>query len=400
MELAQLLEVDAQSPQNLQAEVQSWAAQLEEVYARIARHFVRAEPRQRVLAYLKGLLSNCQRKNGWQLAELMGEMTPDGMQRLLSSAKWDENSVRDDLQSYIVEHLGDTSAIGVLDETGFLKQGNKSVGVGRQYSGTAGRVENCQIGVFLGYATVKGFAFLDREIYLPKEWASDQERREAVGVPESVKFATKPQLARVMLERAQAAGVALAWVSGDTVYGNDRRLRGWLEENYQAYVLAVACTERVWIDGSTGPTQVAVEKVIAELPAETWQRLSCGQGSKGSREYDWTKMELVSGQQTGWSRWLLVRRSLTDPTQLAYLMVFAPNGTSISEAVQVAGRRWSIEMSFEITKDELGLDHYEVRSWRAWYRHITLVLLAHAVLSVIRAQALITTAQKGGAATN
>lgn len=398
--VAQLLEVDGQSPQTLQVEVESWAAQLEDVHTRIARRFARAEPRQRVLAYLKGLLSNCQRKNGWQLAELMGELTPEGMQRLLSSAKWDENSVRDDLQSYIVEHLGDTSAIGVLDETGFLKQGNKSVGVGRQYSGTAGRVENCQIGVFLGYATVKGFAFLDREIYLPKEWASDQERREAVGVPEEVKFATKPQLARVMLERAQAAGVALAWISGDTVYGNDRRLRGWLEENYQAYVLAVACTERVWIDGSEGPTQVAVEKVIAEQPVETWQRLSCGQGSKGLREYDWTKMELVSGQQTGWSRWLLVRRSLTDPTQLAYLMVFAPNGTSISEAVQVAGKRWSIEMGFEITKDELGLDHYEVRSWRAWYRHITLVLIAHAVLSVIRAQALITTAQKGGAATN
>ena len=395
MELGQLLEIDIQSLVTLQAEVQLWAAQLEEVHTRIAHRFARAEPRQRVLAYLKGLLSNCQRKNGWQLAELMSEMTPDGMQRLLSSAKWDANSVRDDLQSYIAEHLGGSQAIGVLDETGFLKQGNKSVGVGRQYSGTAGRVENCQIGVFLGYATAKGFAFLDREIYLPKEWVNDQQRREAVGVPESVEFATKPQLARVMLERAQAAGVPLAWVTGDTVYGNDRRLRGWLEEKYQAYVLAVACTERVWIDSSTGATQVAVEKVIASQPVETWQRLSCGQGSKGSREYDWTKIELVSEQQALWSRWLLARRSLTDPTQLAYFMVFAPNGTSISEAVRVAGARWSIEVGFEITKDELGLDHYEVRSWRAWYRHITLVLLAHAVLSVIRTQACATASQKG-----
>lgn len=351
--------------------------------------------RQRVLAYLKGLLSNCTRKNGWQLAELIGEMTPDGVQRLLSSAKWDEDSVRDELQRYIVEHLGNSPAIGVLDETGFLKQGNKSVGVKRQYSGTAGRVENCQIGVFLGYATAKGFAFLDREIYLPKEWVNDQQRREAAGVPESVKFATKPQIAQMMLERARAAGVALAWVTADTVYGNDRRLREWLEDNNQAYVLAVACTERVWVEGSTGSVQVPVEQVIAELPAEVWQRLSCGVGSKGLREYDWAKIELVSQQQVGWSRWLLVRRKLSDPLQLAYFMVFAPSSTSMPEAVRVAGGRWSIEMGFEITKNELGLDHYEVRSWQAWYRHVTLVLLAHAVLSVIRAQALVTTDQKG-----
>jgi len=349
-----------------------------------------------VLAYLKGLLSNCERKNGWQMAELMREMTPDGMQRLLSSAKWDVNGVRDDLQSYIVEHLGDSSAIGVLDETGFLKQGKKSVGVKRQYSGTAGRVENCQIGVFLGYATNKGFAFLDREIYLPQEWANEQQRREAAGVPEEVKFATKPQLARVMLERARTAGVALAWVTADTVYGNDRRLREWLEENEQAYVLAVACTERVWVESSTGTCTDPVKQVIAELPAEAWQRLSCGVGSKGLREYDWVWIELVS-QQVGWSRWLLVRRKLSDPLQLAYFMVFAPTRTSMPEAVRVAGARWSIESGFEITKNELGLDHYEVRSWRAWYRHVTLVLLAHAMLSVIRTQALVTVAQKGAA---
>ena len=394
--VAQLLEVDAQSPQTLQVEVESWAAQLEEVHTRIAYRFTRAEPRQRVLAYLKGLLSNCERKNGWQMAELMREMTPDGMQRLLSSAKWDVNGVRDDLQSYIVEHLGDSSAIGVLDETGFLKQGKKSVGVKRQYSGTAGRVENCQIGVFLGYATNKGFAFLDREIYLPQEWANEQQRREAAGVPEEVKFATKPQLARVMLERARTAGVALAWVTADTVYGNDRRLREWLEENEQAYVLAVACTERVWVESSTGTCTDPVKQVIAELPAEAWQRLSCGVGSKGLREYDWVWIELVS-QQVGWSRWLLVRRKLSDPLQLAYFMVFAPTRTSMPEAVRVAGARWSIESGFEITKNELGLDHYEVRSWRAWYRHVTLVLLAHAMLSVIRTQALVTVAQKGAA---
>ena len=215
-------------------------------------------------------------------------------------------------------------------------------------------------------------------------------------VPEEVKFATKPQLARVMLERARTAGVALAWVTADTVYGNDRRLREWLEENEQAYVLAVACTERVWVESSTGTCTDPVKQVIAELPAEAWQRLSCGVGSKGLREYDWVWIELVS-QQVGWSRWLLVRRKLSDPLQLAYFMVFAPTRTSMPEAVRVAGARWSIESGFEITKNELGLDHYEVRSWRAWYRHVTLVLLAHAMLSVIRTQALVTVAQKGAA---
>lgn len=397
--VAQVPKVDAQSPPSLQVEVELWAAQLKEVHARIARRFARAEPKQRVLAYLKGLLSNCTRKNGWQLAEIMGELTPDGVQRLLSSAKWDANEVRDDLQSYVVEHLGDSSAIGVLDETGFLKQGKKSVGVKRQYSGTAGRVENCQVGVFLGYATGKGFAFLDRSIYLPQEWANDQQRREEALVPESVKFATKPQLARVMLERAKAAKVPLAWVTADTVYGNDRHLREWLEENEQAYVLAVACTQRVWVDGSTGSVQVPVQQLIAELPAEIWQRLSCGQGSKGPREFDWAWIKLVSGQQVPWVRWLLARRKLSDPTQLAYFIVFAPSGTSISEAVRVAGARWNIEMGFEVTKDELGLDHYEVRSWQAWYRHVTLVLLAHAMLSVTRSQSL-AREDKKGAATN
>lgn len=327
----------------------------------------------------------------------MGELNPDGVQRLLSVAKWDADEVRDDLQSYVVEHLGDASAIGVLDETGFLKQGKKSVGVKRQYSGTAGRVENCQIGVFLGYATDKGFAFLDRENYLPQEWANDQERREEALVPESVKFATKPQLARIMLERAKVAKVPLAWVTADTVYGNDRRLREFLEENEQAYVLAVACSERVWIESATGSVQMSVAQLIADLPAETWQRLSCGVGSKGPREFDWTWLELISGQQAGWRRWLLARRKLSDPTQLAYFMVFAPSGTSMSAAVRVAGARWSIEMGFEITKEQLGLDHYEVRSWRAWYRHVTLVLLAHALLSVIRAQSLLAADKKGAA---
>lgn len=322
--VAQLPQVDAQSPQSLQVEVESWVAQLKAVHARIAHRFARAEPRGRVLAYLKGLLSNCTRKNGWQLAELIGELTPDGVQRLLSSAKWEADEVRDDLQRYVVEHLGDSSAIGVLDETGFLKQGKKSVGVKRQYSGTAGRVENCQIGVFLGYATNKGFAFLDREIYLPQEWANDQERREEALVPEPVKFATKPQLARVMLERARAAKVPLAWVTADTVYGNDRCLREFLEESEQAYVLAVACSERVWIESSTGQVQVSVQQLIAELPAETWQRLSCGVGSKGPREFDWTWLELVSGQKAGWSCWLLARRKLSDPSHKRLLHGVCP----------------------------------------------------------------------------
>jgi SRSO17 transposase len=366
-------------------EVAAWARGLGAMHARIARRFRRPEPRRRAFQYLKGLVSPVARKNGWQLAEQAGEHTPDGMQRLLATAEWDADGVRDDLRAYVVEHLGDPQAVLVLDETGFLKKGRKSVGVQRQYSGTAGRVENCQLGVFLAYASPAGRTFLDRELYLPRQWADDPVRRREAAVPAAVEFRTKPQLAQRMLERALDAGVPAAWVTGDEVYGGDRRLRVWLEEQQIPHVLAVKSTEPLWM--RTEWRQVAAADLAAAVPAEQWQRLSAGAGAKGPRIYDWGQVPIRALPASGWEYWLLVRRSLADPTDLAYYVCFCPAGTVLVDLVRVAGTRWAIEECFERAKDDVGLDQYEVRRWPGWYRHITLALLAHAYLTVTRRRA-------------
>ena len=375
--------------------VQGWAADLDALHARLRSRFGRAEPRRRVRAYIESLLSPVERKNGWQLAEQAGEPTPTGMQRLLAGAKWDAEAVRDDLRAYVVEHLGNPAAVLIVDETGFLKKGTKSVGVQRQYSGAAGRIENCQIGVFLAYATPHGRTFLDRELYLPKEWANHAARRAEAGVPEAVRFRTKPALARVMLDRAFQAGVPLAWVTGDEVYGRDRRLRRWLEEQEQPFVLAVATNEPLWALTDQGPQQVAATVIAAALPPAAWVRLSAGDGSKGPRVYDWARVRLARWPVPGWAHWLLVRRNLDDPTALAYYVVFAPAGTTVATLVRVAGTRWAIEEGFALAKGEVGLADYEVRRWDGWYRHITLALLAQAFLTLVRAQA--GSGEKGGA---
>ena len=354
--------------------VQAWATELDRVHGRLGSHFVRREPRQRVRAYLVGLLSPVERKNGWQLAEQAGEPTPTGMQRVLSGARWDANAVRDDLRSYVVEHLGDPDGVLILDETGFLKKGAKSVGVQRQYSGTAGRIENCQIGVFLAYASRHGRAFLDRELYLPQAWAEDAARRTEAGVPQAVSFQTKPELAQQMLERARAASVLAGWVTGDEVYGGARRLRLWLEAEQQPFVLAVKRSEPLWVLTERGPQELPAADIAASGPDE-WTRLSAGEGAKGPRLYDWVRVAIRPLCEPGWEHWLLVRRCLSAPEDLAYYVCFAPTGTPLAALVCVAGRRWAIETCFEEAKGEVGLDQYEVRKWDGWYRHITLALL-------------------------
>lgn len=371
--------------------IRAWAAGLEEVQQRIAPRFRRPEVRTRAWRYVRGLLGPVQRKNGWQLAEQLGEQHPRGVQRLLDAAQWDADAVRDDLRAYVVDHLGDDRGVLVVDETGFLKKGTKSVGVARQYSGTAGRTENCQIGVFLAYAGPKGRAFLDRALYLPKAWTEDAARRTGAGVPQAVRFATKVALAKMMLQRAFKAGVPAAWVTGETVYGNDPNLRSWLEAERHAYVLAVPKTHRVWIDQRQETAQAA----FARLPTEAWQRLSAGEGSQGPRWYAWAWLGISGTTPTGWGRWLLARRSLSNPTELAYYRVFAPEETLLEDVVRAAGSRWSIEESFERAKGEVGLDQYEVRRWDAWHRHMTPALLAQAYLEVTRLTA--TTTEKGGA---
>jgi SRSO17 transposase len=283
--------------------------------------------------------------------------------------------------AYVVEHLGDKQAVLIIDETGFVKKGKQSVGVQRQYSGTAGRIENCQIGVFLVYASSKGRTFLDRALYLPQAWTQDKPRCQQAGVPETVGFATKPMLAKQMIARALGAGVPARWVTADSVYGNDGKLRGWLEAQHLAYVLGVSSNHYVWLDFEQRPVAV----VAQQLPRTAWQRLSAGSGSKGPRWFEWAVLPLA-GAQGGWQRWLLVRRQVDKPTELAYYRVFAPVRTSLAAMVKVAGTRWAVEECFETAKGEVGLDQYEVRSWSGWYRHITLALLAHAYLTVVRAQ--------------
>jgi SRSO17 transposase len=322
-------------------EVQGWAAGLGALHARIAGRFGRAEPRRRVLAYLRGLLGNVGRKNGWQLAEHAGEATPDGMQRLLATADWDPDLVRDDLRSYVVEHLGDPSGVLVADETGFLKKGTTSVGVQRQYSGTAGKVDNCQLGVFLAYASGKGRAFIDRELYLPKAWTEDPARCRAARVPADVPFRTKPQLARVMLQRALDAGVPASWVTADEAYGGDPALRRFLEDRGLSYVLAVKCTEL--LRPADGSTRATTEQLAAAVPAEQWVACSAGHGAKGRRLYDWARIELAAPAAAGCQRWLLVRRSHADG-ELAFYACFAPAATSLVGLVRVAGVRWAVEM--------------------------------------------------------
>ena len=364
-----------------EADLHTWAAELDAVAATLAPRFERAEPRKRVVAYLTGLLSTTERKNGWQLAELAGEATPDGMQRLLSTAHWDANAVRDDLLAYVLEHLADPGAVLVLDETGFVKKGTKSVGVAPQYCGAVGKIANCQIGVFLAYATSHGPVLLDRELYLPKEWADDPARRRQAGVPAEAACVPKPTLGKQLLERALAAGVTAAWVTADSIYGGTYSLRHYLEEREQSFVLAVPSTQRVGLSAKA-------EQVAASWPAEAWRRLSAGEGSQGPRWYDWAWMPMSwRWAPDGMAHWLLARRSVSQPDELAYYFVFGPTDATLQQVVQVAGTRWQVEQAFELAKGEVGLDEYEVRTWVGWYRHVTLAMFALAYLTVVRLHA-------------
>jgi len=363
--------------------VQSWTQQFDALAQRIAPRFARAEARAQAKGYLQGLLSSVERKNGWQLAEALGQSNPYGLQHLLGRAVWDAEAVRDDLVAYVIENLADPDGVCILDESGFLKKGDQSCGVARQYTGTAGRIENAQVGVFLTYATSKGYTFLDRQLYLPKEWTDDKARCQAADVPEEVAFATKPKIAKAMLQRAFLAGVPCRWVTGDAVYGNDRSLQMWLQEQGVAHVMAVSGQEMVTL----GWEQFRVKALLPTLADDAWHLLSCGEGSKGPRLYAWAWLPINHAHGPGWGRWLLVRKSLTDPTEVTGYIAFAPADTPLERLVEVAGTRWTIECCFESAKGEVGLDEYEVRSWHGWHRHITLAMLAHAFLTVQRAQA-------------
>ena len=354
----------------------AWA----EVYARIGRRFARAEARERAGRYLAGLLDRVERKNGWQLAEAMGEAGPRGVQRLLSAATWDADGVRDDLRAYVVEHLGDDeSGVLIVDETGFLKKGATSCGVARQYTGTAGDTVNCQVGVFLAYASKDGAAFIDRALYLPQEWTEDRDRRTAAGIPEEARFATKIELAQRMLARAFDAEVPARWVVGDAFYGRSHALRQWLEERGRAYALMIPKTNAVWYQGRR------------ELAEQLGERL--GPAPAVGR---WACLELSEACAAGMRRWLLVRCDAEDPDEHRYVLACGPEETAAEELARVCERRWQIEGCLAEAKGEVGLDHYEVRQWAAWHRHATLCLLAHAYLVVTRQAARREEAGEGG----
>ncbi|MGW4370949.1 IS701 family transposase [Nocardia takedensis] len=360
------------------------AAELDRLHERIGGRFTRSEPRGRAREYVTGLVARLERKNGWTLAERSGEVAPDGMQRLLRRADWDVDGVRDDVRGYAVSRLEDRDAVLIADDTGFLKKGIRSAGVQRQYSGTAGRTENCQIGVFLAYASRHGHALVDRELYLPESWTGDRDRCRGAGIPDEVGFETKPRLVMAMVERALVAGVPFRWFTADEAYGQVKYLRVWLEQHDVAHVLATRRNDTL---NTTGLGQARADELVAALPARAWQRISAGAGAHGPRDYDWARVRIRPWWASGRGHWLLARRSITNPEQIAYYVCYGPRRSTIADLAWIAGSRWRIEECFQQAKNEAGLDHYQVRSWRAWYAHITLSMLALAWLAGSKAVA-------------
>jgi SRSO17 transposase len=357
----------------------AWSERFNELFAQVAGSFPNARARGHGRAYLLGLLSQQERKTSWQLAEFAGDATPDGLQKLLNSAPWDEDACRDALARYVVKAVGDPAAVLAVDETGFLKKGKMSAGVARMYTGTAGRVENCQVGVFAAYVTPDGNrALIDRELYLPEKWTDDRDRCRAAGIGDGVPFATKPELAWAMIARARDAGVPFAWVAGDEVYGGNPGLRARLEEARISYVMATACSDTIPLAAGG----MRADEALSLVPHDGWQRLSCADGSKGPRLYDWALIATAEGP----GHHLLVRRSLQPgekgTLELAFFRCWSPRDVTLPELAAVAGARWGIEDCFAEAKNEAGLDHYQVRRYRAWYRHATLAMLAHAFLAV------------------
>src|SRR5229473_8508775 len=373
-------------------QISRWHEHLRELHARLRPHFARPEAHQHALRYLQAILSDIPRKNGWQIAEHARQARPYGMQRLLSAAAWDQDAVRDDLRALVTlslsaplpspeEPAGEAPfPVLVVDESGFPKRGRHSAGVGPQYCGATGQVDNCQVGVFLSYVTAQGHALIDRELYLPEDWITDAHRRQAAHIPETIVFQTKPELAGHMVQRAQSASLPIHWVVGDTVYGHSTDLRLWLEEQGFSYALAVPSQEVVCVQTAQGYRICEVASIEQQaLGAQDWQRLSMSLGTKGERLFDWAIVPQVHRGIVDGCHWMVLRRCLDNSDEKAYYLVFAPPGATLQTIVLAIGARWSIEVDLENAKD-LGLDHYEVRSYVGWYRHMTLVLLACAFL--------------------
>jgi SRSO17 transposase len=368
----------------LSVDLEGWRREFDELMLRVGGRFARVEPRHRMAAFVRGLLAGLPRVNCWSIAEHAGERCPRGMQRLLSAAVWDEAGIRNDLREYVLEHFADPAAVLVVDETGDLKKGTMSVGVQRQYTGTAGRTENAQVAVYLAYAARSGSAFIDRALYLPRSWTCDPGRCAAAGVPQDTAFATKPALAQEMITRALDAGTPAGWVAGDEVYGQDPQLRAELARRGLGYVLAIRKSDPVLTPA--GPLPAA--ELAKRLPDRAWQRLSAGPGAKGPRWYDWALIEAADPAVTEGEgpHWLLIRRRISDG-ELAFYRAHAPHPVPLAQLVKVAGSRWKVEDGFAGGKELAALDEHQVRTWTSWHRWTILALLAHAFLSVLASQA-------------
>ena len=363
-----------------------WDEELAAFKSRIGSAFGRAELRRSAGAFIDGLLSGVARKTGWQLAEQAGLERPYQMQSLIGRSSWDADRLAKLVCAEVLADLGDEAGVLVVDETGFLKKGTHSVGVARQYSGTAGRVENCQVGVFLAYASPFGQALIDRRLYLPQAWAQDAARRQHAAVPESVTFATKIEIAASMIQAALDAGARAAFVLADALYGADSKLRRMLEARGQPYVLATRSNHTLRLLEGADLIQTDPFTLAAELPAAAWTLHPAGAGSKGIRLYEWARIALPWSESEGFERWLLIRRNRRDPKERAYYLTFARAGTSLADLAGAAGLRWTIEECFQRAKEELGLDHCEARSWHGWHRHMTLCMAAGAFLARLQSE--------------
>jgi SRSO17 transposase len=385
---------------SIETTLELWASSLREIKARIRPLFTQERVAASAGLFLDGLLGEERRKTGWMRAEAAGDPGPWRQQAILGRGRWDADALRDIVRDYVVEHLATDDAVLVIDETGFLKQGRASCGVGRQYTGSAGKITNCQIGVFAALVSRHGHAFIDRALYLPKAWTDDAARMAAAHVPDGTAFATKPGLAVAMIGRAIAAGVPFAWVAADSVYGVGD-VETVLRRAGRGYVLGVNSNHQFRSWQGKPPIAGTAEAIAGTVEASRWKRLSAGDGTKGARLHDWAYCELADldaadydqARSGRWTRGLLIRRSIAD-AELAFFSTWCPAGTGIETLVRVEGHRWAIEDSFETAKNELGLDHNETRSWHGWHRHVSLVMLAFAMMAAIRHRANITTPPK------
>jgi SRSO17 transposase len=378
---------------SIETVLELWASSLRDVKARMRPLFTQERVAVSAGLFLDGLLGSERRKTGWMRAEAAGDPGPWRQQAILGRGQWDADALRDIVRDYAIETLASDDAVLVIDETGFLKQGKSSCGVSWQYTGSAGKITNCQIGVFAAYVSHHGHAFIDRALYLPQTWTDDPARRAAAHIPEDIRFATKPRIAAHMIARAIAAGVPFAWVAADSVYGVGE-IEMLLRRAGKGYVLGVSAAHQFGSWDKEPPVAGTAEGIAKGLSSEAWTRLSAGDGTKGARLYDWAYLELAdleadkyNEDNTGlWTRGLLIRRSLTDE-ELAFFSTWCPAGTPIETLVRIEGHRWAIEDAFETAKNELGLAHNETRSWHGWHRHVSLVMLAFALMARIRHQA-------------